>query len=111
MVKDDLTYLEHIKDSIDYIESYIEGSTLDLFLKNELLQDAVIRRIMIIGEATNNLTKEFQYAHPDIPFADIIGMRNFVVHDYSAVDLKQVWDTIIDDLPPLKEAIEKAINE
>jgi uncharacterized protein with HEPN domain len=77
------------------------------FMKSDMAQDAVIRRLEIIGEAANRLPDHFILRHSDIPWAQIIGMRNFLIHDYGRVNLELVWDTIQTDLPDLKAKLEK----
>lgn len=72
-------------------------------------QDAVIRQIAIIGEAMAKLSKEFTKLHPELPSKEAVAMRNILVHDYDWVDTEEVWKTIEEDLPELKEIIEKII--
>ncbi|MZP42635.1 DUF86 domain-containing protein [Heliobacterium gestii] len=69
------------------------------------LQDAVIRRLEIIGEASNKLSREFQRTHADIPWSMIISMRNILIHEYFGVDLDVIWDTHVYNLPELKDKI------
>ena len=76
-----------------------------------MMVDAVVKELEIIGEAANNLSPEFQQAHPEIPFRDIIDMRNFLIHEYFGINTKTVWDTCKNDLPPLKEIIADIIQD
>lgn len=76
-------------------------------MHSDMAQDAVIRPLEIIGEAANRLPDHFTRKHSDIPWAQIIGMRNFLIHDYGRVNLELVWDTIQTDLPELKAKLEK----
>ncbi|MCM8794772.1 MAG: DUF86 domain-containing protein [Candidatus Omnitrophica bacterium] len=71
---------------------------------------AVVRLVEILGEAGGRVNKQFQKAHPDIPWAVITGMRNRLVHAYFDVDLDRVWDTVRDDLPPLITHLERIIG-
>jgi uncharacterized protein with HEPN domain len=74
-------------------------------VKNYLVQDGVIRQIEIIGEATKRLSKETKENHSDIPWKDIAGMRDKLIHDYFGVDIDAVWDTVKKDIPTLKKRI------
>jgi len=107
MSKDPKIFLEHIVESIEIIESYAAPKTFETFLESLKDQDAVVRRIEIIGEAVRNLPEDFRNKHPETPWKKIAGMRNMLIHEYFIVDLKAVWDTIQDDLPLLKEQIRK----
>lgn len=97
-------YLAHIVQAIERIGRYTENLDQVRFLDNELVQDAVIRNLEIIGEASNNIEKhypEFAAAHPELPLSYAYQMRNAVAHGYFQVDLEIVWKTIQGDLPDL----------
>ncbi|MBI2121809.1 MAG: DUF86 domain-containing protein [Candidatus Sungbacteria bacterium] len=111
MAKDPKIYLEHILESIEAIENYAQGQTIKTFLVSERDQDAVIRRLEIIGEAVKNIPDEFKDKHSEIPWQKIAGMRDVLIHEYFVVDIRAVWDTIQDDLPRLKEQIKHIIQE
>lgn len=98
-------YLEDILESIEYIESYINEISLKSFLNDPLLQDAVIRRIEIIGEAVGKLPEEIKKNKPEVPWQDMKDMRNKLIHDYGYVDLELVWAVVQKELPTLKEKI------
>lgn len=104
-MKNDKTYLGHIRDAIQKIEAYIDNVSYEQFISNDMMIDAVVRELGIIGEASNNLTKEFQNNHPHIFWAKMKGMRNFLVHEYFGVNTKVVWDTCKSNLPELKSFI------
>jgi uncharacterized protein with HEPN domain len=76
-----------------------------------MIVDAVVRELEIIGEATSNLSKDFRSAHPDVPFRDIIDMRNVLIHDYAGVNTLIVWETCKTDLPPLKKVVEQLLRD
>jgi uncharacterized protein with HEPN domain len=103
--KDNSAYLRHIQDAISRIENYIQGIGYKEFMDNHLIQDGVIRQIQIIGEATKRLSDEIKEEHPGIPWKDIMGMRDKLIHDYFGVDLDAVWDTAKQDIPALKSKL------
>lgn len=74
-------------------------------------QDAVIRQIEIIGEAGRHVSIEFQEQYPEVPWSEMIGMRNKIVHDYFEIDIPTVWKTAKKDLPPLKHAVAKLVRQ
>ena len=74
-----------------------------------MLFDAVVREIEIIGEAVNNISDKLRKAHPGVQWNLMVGMRNFLIHEYFEVDLEVVWDTVKNSLPELKEQIQKII--
>lgn len=109
-MKDDILYLGHIYDAIETIEQYVGSANYQQFLADKMMIDAVVRELEIIGEATSNLSKHFRSSHPEIPFRDIIDMRNVLIHDYAGVNTLIVWETCKNDLPPLKQAVKKGLG-
>jgi uncharacterized protein with HEPN domain len=107
MIKSDQVYLEHIIESIVKIENFVTGLSQYDFTRNVMIQDAVIRNFEIIGEATKKISKQFTQSHPEIPWQDMAGMRDKLIHDYLDVDLDVVWKTVEVDLPLLKDLIAK----
>ena len=105
MSKDDTVFLKHILDTIDLISSYLKGKNYEEFEDNRMLQDAVIREIEVMGEATKNLSLEFRNKYSEIPWRQIAGMRDKLIHGYFGVDLGAVWDTATKDIPLLKEKL------
>ncbi len=111
MKKDPTVFLGHILDSIELIESYSKGKTeLDL-MESIGLQDQIIRRIEIIGEAVKNLPDDLKKDYPEVPWRDMAGMRDIVVHQYFGVDLEFVWQAATKDFPELKVKILKIQEE
>jgi uncharacterized protein with HEPN domain len=105
MTQRDQLYLEHILESIGRIEQFTDGISKDDFQNTILIQDAVIRNFEIIGEATKRLTAAFTQSHTDLPWQDMAGMRDKLIHHYLDVDIDVVWKTIEVDLPVLKNYI------
>lgn len=107
MKKDPFLYLDHIIESIQAIENYLLNISKGHFLSSPQIQDAVCRRLEIIGEAANKLSPEFTEKHSHIPWYKIVGMRNLLIHEYFNVDLDQVWNTVNKNIPELKKQILK----
>ena len=101
-MKDDRIYIDHILNSINRILDYIAGKDRESFEDNLVTQDAVVRQLEIIGEATKRVSKDFRSNHPDIPWSDMAGMRDVLIHDYIDVDFGVVWKTASEDIPRLK---------
>lgn len=106
-MKDDRVYIEHIQASINKIELYILGMDRIAFSKDTLVQDAVIRKLEIIGEATKRISKKFKEENPQVPWSDMAGMRDVLIHDYIDVDHDIVWRTASVRIGELKEQINK----
>jgi len=101
--------LVDMRDSAMAICHYLKGVGKDTFYTNGEKQDAVLRRLEIIGEAAGRINHEVQKEFPDIPFREIRGMRNIIAHDYGEVDLERVWETATHDVPALLRALERAL--
>jgi len=111
MNKQLLIYLKDIKIAITSIKKFIEGLDFDQFKADDKTSSAVIRKFEIIGEATKNIPEVIRKQYPQIPWKDITGMRDKLIHAYSEVDLKLVWTTIHQRLPGFKSIIEKLIEK
>jgi uncharacterized protein with HEPN domain len=104
--------LGHIRDCIVKVE-YLSGRihNYDNFEKQWIEQDAIIRNLEIIGEASVNVSDELKERYPDVSWKEMRGMRNFVTHQYFGVELMDVWDTVVRDIPVLKKQIQNIIND
>lgn len=109
MAHEDL-YLSNIVQSINKIDRYTDGFDEKGFQADEKTQDAVIRQLEIIGEAARLLPDELKTANPHVPWRDISGMRNHLIHRYFRVDIDEVWRTAKSDLDTLREAVEKIME-
>lgn len=107
MVRDDRVYLAHIRDALQQISTYCAGMDQEVFSENRMAQDAVIRQFEIIGEATKNLSDGFRGKHPQVPWKDLAGFRDKLIHQYFGVDLASVWRSVVDDVPVLLDEITK----
>ena len=108
--KDTNIFLSHILESISYIEHDTDGKSKQDFLNDRVVQDLVVRRLAVIGEAARNIPDDFRKKHKQIPWRSITGMRDVVVHDYFSLDFGRIWDTVENDLPKVKKEIEKIIQ-
>jgi len=106
-----LDYLEDISNAILDIRSFVQDMSADAFMADKKTVNAVVRSLEVIGEATGKIPKDIRLEYPDIPWDEIIGMRNRLLHEYFGVDLDIVWQTIQDDLAPLETAIRTMLNE
>lgn len=111
MKHDDTVYLQHILDAINRIEKYLEGIDDNTFFENHLIQDGVIRQLEIIGEAVKKLSSELRINNKEIPWQDIAGMRDKLIHHYFGVDIDSVLRTAKDDLPDLKKEVVHLLRE
>ncbi len=100
-----------ILESVRLIRRYVAEMDRSRFTADQVVQDAVIRRFEIIGEATKRLSDEVRTRHPDLPWRAMAAMRDRVIHGYDTIDLDVVWRTVHDDLPSLQSALEKIVND
>jgi uncharacterized protein with HEPN domain len=102
--------LQHILDAIVEIESYLYQKDFENFLDNSMMRFACIKQMEIIGEASNHISEETKNNFSSIQWAQIVGMRNVLVHEYFGVDVTLVWDIIKNDIPELKIKIQLVLS-
>lgn len=106
MSKDNRYYLEKMMENANFILNHMEGVSKRELEINEILLDSMMLRLVQISEDSRNLSDSFKEANPQIPWTDIYGLRNRIVHDYGHVDLGILYDTLTIDIPDIKEFIE-----
>lgn len=109
-MRDQVIYLSDILERIRRIEMFTEDGR-DAFDESLVIQDAVIRGFEVIGEAVKRLSPSLTQKYPDIPWKQIAGFRDVLIHDYDEVDLDEVWDVIENHLPALKQAAEALLTD
>lgn len=107
----DKLYKHHIVDAAEKIRTYVSDVNLDQFAHNQLLIDAVLRNLQIIGEAAKRLSEDFKNSKKEIPWKKVTGMRDVIIHDYTDVSIKIVWDTVTVDLPPLEKLLRSDLED
>jgi len=104
-------YLQDILESIQQIEEYLDNVNENEFYRNPEKQDAVLRRLEIMGEAVKHISEEIRDKYDDVPWRRIAGMRDIIIHEYFGITLSMVWVVAKRDLPNLKSRIEKIIKD
>ena len=107
MKRDIKLYLDDILESIQKIEDYTKDLTEEQFSRNTEVQDAVLRRLAIIGEAVKHTPEDLKSKHKQIPWKQIASARDVFVHEYFGIGMERIWKTVQQDLPELKRAIKK----
>ena len=110
-MKDHLVYADHILKSIIQIEKYIEGYDRETFSKDKMRYDAILRNLQTMAESTQRLPGEIKNSYPNVPWKDISGFRNVLVHDYLGdLDEDIIWSIITYELKPIKDAIKEILS-
>jgi uncharacterized protein with HEPN domain len=97
--------LTHILEAINEIESYLDKADFDVFVNNSMMKFACIKQLEIIGEATHHITDAIKLKYPQVEWLQIVGLRNFLIHEYFGVDLKIVWEILQADIVIFKSHI------
>lgn len=111
MTKDDRIYVEDMLESAALIKKYLRGVERQSFLDDTLLQDAVIRRLEIIGEASAQISVEWREKYPQIEWREMIGLRNRAIHGYAGINNEIIWDITQQDLDPLQVNLTKLLAD
>lgn len=111
MKKESSIFLEDILKNIELLERFVKNMDKEQYLADTKTQYSVIRGIEIMGEATKNLPRDIILKHPEVPWKDIAGMRDKMIHGYFGVDAKEVWLVVQNDLPDLKKKIARVLEE
>ncbi len=106
-----LDYLEDMRTSVLEVLDFTHGMSFEEFLQDRKTVNAVIRSLEVLGEAAKRIPQDVRAKHPDIPWRDIAGMRDKLIHEYHGVDLQIVWKTVQEDVPALLPLVEKALAE
>lgn len=109
-MKRDLLYLKHIQNAIDKINDYTKAG-YDKFIFQSILQDAVIRQLEIIGEATKHISSELRDLYTEVPWRRVAGLRDVLIHDYMGVDLDAVWQITQKEIPKLEKYLRSIIKD
>ena len=104
-------YLLDIVENCDKATRFLRGVSFDAFVADEEKTYAVVRALEIIGEAARHIPPDLRARYPAIPWSQAAGMRDKVIHDYFGVDYEVIWKTVLEDLPPLKLAIQKMLAD
>ncbi len=111
MTREYRIYLQDILDSISRIENYVEDMTYEDFMDDQKTVDAVARNIEIIGEATKNVPEDIRETYPDLPWREMAGMRDKMIHGYFEIMHGILWETIKHDLPLIKPKIREMLDK
>lgn len=104
-------YIQDVVDAMDKAMEFTENISFDQFTKDDKTVFAVVRALEIIGEAVKNLPEDFRKDYPDIPWKDIAGMRDKLIHEYFGVVMELVWETVKEKIPDIKPFFEKMLKE
>ena len=109
--RDYIDYLQDIVDSIDDIGDFIKGMSYEDFTQDKKTTNAVLRSIEVMGEAAKNVPEDIRSQYPQIPWKKISDMIDKLIHEYHGVDLETVWQTLHEDIPPLKDQFKDIIEK
>ena len=110
MTKDDLPYLQHIKICLERIEQYAAVGR-DAFSKDTKTQDAILRNLQTMAEATQKLSASLKTKHPEVPWTKLSGFRNILVHNYLGLNMDRIWDVVEKNVPEFKQQFATAFRD
>jgi uncharacterized protein with HEPN domain len=111
MKRDMRLYINDILESIKLVEEYTAGLSLEEFSKSQQMQDSVIRRLEVIGEAAKHIDDKMRERYAAVPWKKIVAIRNVFIHEYFGINLERVWVVAVEDLPRLKPQIQEIWND
>ena len=111
MTKDNKIYLNDILRAIESIEGFLNGVDFEKFSLDDKTFSAVVRKLEIIGEATKQISEELRKKYTQVPWKDMAGMRDRLIHFYAGVDYKLVWQTVQNELPKVKKMVNQILKE
>ena len=109
--RNDAVSMKHMLDHAREAVAMVEGRTRDQLERDRMLQLALTRLIEIVGEAASRVSPETRERHPEVPWAQIVGMRHRLTHGYDIIDWDLLWDTICEDMPPLMTTLQTILEE
>jgi len=109
-MKDDRERLLDMLEAVERVERYTQRGRA-AFERDELIQTWVVHHLQIVGEAAAKVSRQFQQTYPQVPWPQVVAMRNVLVHDYFGIDLDEVWQVVARDLPDLKRQIEAVLAQ
>ena len=104
-------YIKDIFEAMSAVQTFVEGMDFDAFVADDKTASAVVRKLEIIGEASKNVPEEVRQKYPQVPWRQMAGMRDQIIHAYFAVDYAVVWDTLKVDIPPLQPIIAQILKD
>jgi len=105
MKRDYKLFINDIKESVKQIEEYLKGISKEQFIENRMLQDAIVRRLEIIGEASKNIPPALREKNKQVSWSELSQFRNLMAHSYYEVSLTKIWDTLTKRIPGIKESL------
>ncbi|MDQ0220654.1 DUF86 domain-containing protein [Peribacillus cavernae] len=111
MQREPKVFLEEIFIAAEKVEKYTKGLSYDDFLDNDLVSDAVIKNVLVIGEASKNIPEEVRQANPHIEWRKMAGMRDMMIHGYFSINYRIVWDVVTNKIPSIKQQVEQLLKE
>jgi len=109
-MRKEIDWLKDILEAIGQIEKYaVKGE--DEYMQNELIQKWMVYHLQVIGEAANKVSNEIQNKYSSISWSQIVGLRNIIVHEYFGIDLEEIWNTIMIDIPKLKIDVLRIVDD
>jgi len=105
------TFLEDIREAAEKIAKYIEGLDYTKFMENDMVCDAVVRNLEIAGEAARNISDELRTRYSQIPWRQLVGLRNIMIHAYFGVDYENIWKIVSEELPAISSSISTILQE